>query len=60
LNSPNVNKDYPRDNWSLLLANHIRVENPKQIPTLGIAWGYFLYNFAYVKHALLLFCEKKG
>ena len=33
----------PRDNWIATIANHIRVENPRQIPTLGIVRGYFYF-----------------
>ena len=33
-------------------ANHIRVENPRQIPTLGIVWGYF---FEFDKDAIRIY-----
>jgi hypothetical protein len=48
LNSPNVNRIDYRLQSANSFANHIRVENPKQIPTLGIAWGYFYVLLPFV------------
>jgi len=54
LNYPNVNRiDYQETASSF--ANHIRVENPRQIPTLGIVWGYF-----FALNELELFNDKWG